>query len=103
MNASQRKGTRRMRRSPIQLEQHANTFHGLHHWYEHILEKLGWMVLAKAKGYDYKIPVYKKSIEHLIASIKNVMSEYTDSDKIHDLHVLLMNTLVLHDFVSKTL
>ena len=37
-----------------------------------MFEKLGWMVLAHAK--------YKKSINHLIESIKHLMKEYKDKN-----------------------
>lgn len=89
--------TRKMRKLP----EHANTMHGLHHWYSCEFEKLGWMVLAKAKGYDYKIANYKRTIKHLLASIEHVMSEYKDPDNKHDLKVLHMNTMCLWGFVSK--
>ena len=85
------------------LPMHAATFHGLHGWSKAMFEKLGWMVLAKAKGYGFKIPVYKKSIEHLIESIEHVMMEYRDADKLHDLNVLLMNAKCLKAFVNKNL
>jgi hypothetical protein len=85
------------------LPTHANTFHGLHHWHTKMFEKLGWMVLAKAKGYDYKIAAYLKSIEHLVASIEHVISEYHDEDKIHDLRVLHMNAIELLHFATSTL
>lgn len=85
------------------IPMHASTFHGLHEWYDAIFEKLGWMVLAKEKGYGYKIPVYKKSIQHLLESIQHVMSEYSEADRKHDLAVLHMHTLCLKDFVQKHL
>lgn len=94
-------GNSRNRKST--LPAHANTFHGLHHWHTKMFEKLGWMVLAKAKGYDYKIRDYKQSIEHLIQSIDHVASEYTDSDKVHDLRVLKMNALHLQSFAEANL
>ena len=80
---------------------HANTLCGLQHWYEQVFEKLGWMVLAKEKGMDYKITAYTKSINHLVAAIDHVSMEYHDADKIHDLHVLHMNTVCLQAFVKK--
>ena len=83
------------------LPENAATFHGLHHWHKEMFEKLGWMVLAKAKGMNYKIDVYKKSIDHLIKSIKHVSAEYEEADRKHDLNVLLMQVECLKDTVSK--
>lgn len=83
------------------LPRYASTSEGLHHWYKCMFEKMGWMVLAKAKGYDYKIDNYKKSIANLIKSIKHVMAEYENKNRKHDLKVLLMNTEVLQAYVQK--
>ena len=83
------------------LPEHSATFHGLHEWHKAKFEKLGWMLLAKAKGMNYKVDAYKKSIDRLIASIKHVSAEYKDPDRKHDLAVLLMNTECLRDFVRK--
>jgi hypothetical protein len=85
------------------LPKYANTFHGLHCWYEAKFEKLGWMVLAKEKGYDYKLESYKLSLEDLLKSIIHVMAEYEDVDWKHDLQVLHDNVKCLQDFVAKTL
>ena len=85
------------------LPVYANTFHGLHKWYEAKFEKLGWMVLAKEKGYDYKLEAYKLSLDDLLKSIEHVMAEYEDNDRKHDLQVLHDNTRCLQDFVEKTL
>ncbi len=68
----------------------ASTFSGIRKWYEKLFGKLGWMVLAKEKGYNYKITSYKKSIEDLINTIEHVMGEYEDHNRIHDLNVLLI-------------
>ena len=76
---------------------------GLHHWYHAKFEKLGWMVLAKAKGHDSKVAEYKRGIQRLLDSIAHVMSEYRDPDRIHDLRVLHMNTMALQKFVQKHL
>ena len=85
------------------LPEHAATFHGLHEWHKAMFEKLGWMVLAKAKGMHYKLPVYKKSIDHLIKSIQHVSMEYKDADRKHDLNVLLMQAQHLKEIVAKIL
>jgi len=61
------------------------------------------MVLAKAKGMDYKVAAYKRAIEDLKKSIEHVMSEYKDTNRIHDLNVMLMEIQVLQDFVEKHL
>ena len=61
------------------------------------------MVLVKAKGYDYKIKAYKKSIENLHKSICHVMGEYEDRNRKHDLNVLKMNVEVLKDAADKML
>jgi len=83
------------------LPENAETFHGLHHWHKEMFEKLGWMVLAKAKGMDYKITVYKKSIDRLIQSIRHVSKEYEEADRKHDLNVLLMQAECLKATVAK--
>jgi hypothetical protein len=88
-------------RKTMKLPRYSNTFHGLHKWYKHMFEKLGWMVLAEAKGYHYKVSAYKKSIDNLIKSLEHVIGEYKDHNKIHDLNVLLMNAKVLQEHVRK--
>lgn len=85
------------------LPRYANTIHGLNHWHKAVFEKLGWMVLAKAKGYTDKVRVYKDSIGHLAKSIEHVMGEYESANRKHDLNVLHMNVMCLHDFVMKHL
>lgn len=82
------------------LPEHANTFHGLHHWYRAKFEKLGWMVLAAAKGHHEKVAEYKRGIARLLKSIEHVMGEYEEADRKHDLRVLHMNTMELQRFVN---
>jgi hypothetical protein len=85
------------------LPMHASTMHGVHHWHKHMFEKLGWMVLAKAKGYDYKVADYKKSIAHLLKTLEHLGTEYENHNRKHDLNVLHMNVMCLHDFAMKHL
>ena len=79
----------------------ASTFRGLQDWHKVMFEKLGYMVIAKAKGYDYKIATYKKGLKHLKESIEHVMREYTNVNTKHDLKVLHMHLMVLIDHVNK--
>ena len=85
------------------IPQDANTFHGLHEWHVAMFEKLGWIVLSKAKGMEYKVVAYKKSVAQLLQSVEHVMTEYHDPDRIHDLKVLHMNLTALHHFAMKNL
>ena len=94
---------RQTRKKITRLPMHANTFNGLHDWYNAKFEKLGWMVLAKAKGNYSKVAQYKKGMKNLLASIQHVMNEYVDIDKQHDLHVLHSNAQTLYQFVMRNL
>ena len=85
------------------LPKHSATMHGINHWHKHMFEKLGWMVLAKAKGYKEKIVQYKHGLKHLLETIDHVSAEYKDHNRKHDLNVLRMNVVELHDFVMKHL
>lgn len=78
-----------------------STRSALQRWHDEMFEKLGWMVLAKEKGMDYKIDTYKKSLDNLIKTIKHVSSEYEDHNRKHDLHVLLRDVECLESFVTK--
>jgi len=79
------------------------TQHSLEKWQKGMFENLGWMVLAKEKGLEYKISTYKKSIDRLIASIRHVSSEYESRNRKHDLNVILLNSQCLKSFVDKHL
>ena len=90
-------------RSQGKIPQHVATFQGVQHWFKAEFEKLGWMLLAKAKGYDFKVVAYKKAIRHMIMTIEHLMTEYSEADRIHDLNVLLMEAKILDEFVNKHL
>jgi hypothetical protein len=94
---------RQTRKKIARLPMHASTFNGLHDGYNAKFEKLGWMVLAKARGDYGKVAQYKKNIKHLLTSIQHVMNEYVDIDKQHDLHILYTNAQILLNFVMKNL
>ncbi len=79
------------------------TMHFTNKWFEHMFEKLGWMVLAKAKGYDEKVNQYKEGVHRLVETIQHLKSEYENHNRKHDLNVLLTEAKVLQDFVKKHL
>jgi hypothetical protein len=85
------------------LPQNAMTFHGLECFHKKLYNKMGWMVLSKAKGMSWKVSAYKQSINQLVNSIEHVMQEYRDQDRIHDMNVLHMNAKCLQEFVKKHL
>ena len=95
------KGTRKMRKGHLPM--HAMTFCGVSEWHKAMFEKFGWMLLAKEKGYGFKVVAYKKAIDHLLMTIKHLMGEYMDPDKKHDLAVLLMNVECLKANAAKML
>lgn len=77
------------------------TFHGLNHWYTHLFEKLGWMILAKSRGMDDKITLYKTSLSRFKHSIEHKLKHTKDSDRKHDLKVMHHNICVLMEHVDK--
>ena len=79
------------------------TSHGIHKWSNAMFEKLGWMVIAKAKGYDVKVAEYKKSLTRLLETIKHVSAEYENMNRKHDLNVTRVYVEHLRDYVMKHL
>ena len=91
------------RKMTMKLPRYAATMHGINEWHEYAFEKLGWMVLAKAKGYNDKIVQYKKMLDHLLKTTEHVMEEYESMNRKHDLKVVHMNVECLKAFVQKNL
>jgi hypothetical protein len=77
------------------------TYHSLHKWYEAEFEKLGWMILAKAKGMDEKVMNYKHAVNHLEHYIVKKLAVIHDKDKKMDLHIMLNNVQILKEHISK--
>jgi len=77
------------------------TYHGIHLWYKHKFEKLGWMILAKKHGHNDKIMEYKNSIKRLHCSIEKKMKQIRDTDKRNDLKIMLENLEFLMEHVDK--
>lgn len=75
--------------------QNPATFHGLHKWHNAMFEKLGWMVLAKAHGYDEKVSSYKTGLNRLVEKIQCKWDATREEDRKDDLKILLDNANVL--------
>jgi len=85
------------------LPPRAATFSGVSYWYKDVMERLGWTIIAKAKGYNDKVVAYKNSIRRLLATIDSITEEYENHNRKHDLNVMRMNVNELQRFVTKNL
>lgn len=77
------------------------TTKGLMEWYVHVYEKLGWIVLAKQQGLNFKIDFYKKSIRLLKNKLICKINSVEDYDKRNDLSIILNNVIILEKHVEK--
>jgi hypothetical protein len=77
------------------------TFVWLNLWYKNEFEKLGWMVLAKNKGYDDKVEGYKNSVQRLYYQVGCKVKETKDHDKKQDLMIMLKDVKCLMDHIYK--
>ena len=89
-------GTRKAR-----LPRHAATLQYINYWHKSLFEKLGWMILADAQGYDGKIAEYKKSIDHFLETAAHLTSEYENHNRKHDINVMITNVKILKAHVAK--
>lgn len=78
----------------------APTVDGVNHWYKHLFEHLGWMILAKERGYHDKLFAYKNSIKRLIEAIDDRMPQLSDKDYKKDFQIMKADLLVLKKHVE---
>ena len=74
---------------------HNATFHGLHNWLTHKVEKLGWMCLANYHGNLLKPQCYIDSIMRLKASLEHKINQLHEQDNKDDLQILLIDVCAL--------
>jgi len=84
----------------LTLPKHEGTMHGIEDWYRHLFKHFGWMIIARAKGNGGKIRSYKKSINDLLKTIDNTMSEYKENNRKHDLKIIKRHVEVLKDYAK---
>lgn len=79
------------------------TFHGLNHWYKHMFEHLGWMVLAKNHGMTDKTSTYLNSLKRLKIALEQKLKSTRDHDKKEDIKIMHHNTCILIEHAEKDL
>ena len=78
------------------------TYAGLKEWYKSTFEKLGWIILAKSKGYmQDKVDSYKKGVYRLQDKLECKINEMQDPDKKIDLQIMIKNIGVLIDHINR--
>jgi len=79
------------------------TFHGLNQWYTMEFEKLGWMILAKHRGYNDKIVSYLNSLMRLQEALEHKLTHLKESDRKEDVEIMLNNLAVLIEHANHDL
>jgi hypothetical protein len=79
------------------LPRYEVTMNSLGRWHKHLFEHFGWMILAKSKGYRYKIATYKKSINEFLKSAKQLFKE---GNRGRDIKILFKHARVLRTFAK---
>ena len=77
------------------LPRNEATMHSLTMWHKHLFEHFGWMIMAKAKGYGYKVRSYKKSIREFLRTAEKSLNEYEESNRKRDVKILWNQVMVL--------
>jgi hypothetical protein len=76
-------------------KQYQKTFDSLTNWYKKSFEKLGWMILAKSYGDNYKVEYYVKNIQDLRNHIRNKIQKTKSQDRLNDLMIMDRNLGIL--------
>ena len=93
--------TRKNTRTPLTLSNASSS--SVEHLFQTLMEKMGYMVLAKGKGMTFKIQAYKQSFENLLKTIETLREEYTDRDRKRDMTALLRKATYVYGFVKRHL
>jgi hypothetical protein len=74
------------------------TYIGLHHWYKHMVEKFGWVVIAMNNGDSEKVKHYSSRLEKLRDALAQKQGVLTEEDRKRDLHIMEkhINELIVH-------
>jgi hypothetical protein len=78
------------------------TMHGLEIWYKHLFQKLGWMILAKNRGFMDKITLYKTDLARFKEAIDHKVKVHVkEIDHKQDLMIMHHNVCLLIEHVNK--
>lgn len=77
------------------------TFVWLNIWFKNEFEKLGWIVLARKKGYDEKVNAYINSVERLYHQLGCKIKDTKDHDRKRDLMIMYKDVKYLMDHIHK--
>jgi hypothetical protein len=92
--------TRSRMRQTRKLQISNATYLNIDRWYRRMLDDVGYMILAKGKGYDAKIQSYKESFANLLKTIELVRKDSKGHDRIRDLTVLHKKATYVYEFVK---
>jgi len=82
------------------LKMSNSTYLNIDRWYTGMVEDVGYMIIAKGKGYDARIAAYKKSFANLLKTIELVRKDSRDHDRKRDLTVLHRKATYVYEFVK---
>ena len=71
------------------------SMHSIYKWYDGEFERIGWMILANARGMFDKTKAYIISLERLKMAIQQKIHNVVDIDKKNDLTIMLKNVNIL--------
>lgn len=80
---------------------HDCTFNGLHEWHTYMVQKLGWMIMAKEHNSNLRLEAYLDTIKNLQTCLKKKINDTKDSDRKDDLEILLDNVKCLECDTNK--
>ena len=92
---------RQTRKRVPALPMDLSTQETIHDWFHKMLEQVGYLILSKGKGYEFKIRSFKKSMRNLIKTIDLVKPEYTSVNRQRDLEVYRTKAQYVLEFIEK--
>lgn len=98
-----KKQSKRNKTIRLHKEKYEATFEWLNKWYVMEFEKLGWMVLAKYRGYTDKVSSYLTSLQLLKEALEHKLTHLKEHDRKEDVHIMLDSLHILIDHANKDL
>lgn len=77
------------------------TFDGLCDHYRHMIEKFGWMVIARHLHKQKKLDCYTEGLSMLLDNLQKAQEVYVDADKLRDLQQMTTHLSLIHAAAKK--